>query len=40
MSTYGLINEDSSDCSPKKMNTTCAKIFDVEGSSKVDMKFY
>ena len=39
-SICSLINDVSSDCGLKKMNATCAAIFDVERSTKVELKFY
>ena len=38
--TFSLVNDGSSDTGLKKMNATCALIFDVNRSKKVEFKFY
>ena len=37
---YSLVNEGSNDSSVKKMNATCALIFDVNRSKTVDFRFF
>ena len=37
---YSLINEGSSDSDIRKMNATCAMMFDAGGSYKVELQFY
>ena len=37
---YALVNEESSDCGPSKMDSDCVYIFDVKRSKQVEFKFY
>ena len=37
---FSLTNDRTSDTGIKKMNATCALIFDVRTSKEVEMKFY
>ncbi len=38
--TFSLVNDGSSDTGLKKMNATCALMFDIKRSKKVEFKFY